>query len=143
MDDDDLMQLVARAVAADGPPEHLLDAARSSLSWASIDEELMALVEDSASQELALVRDATAERMLVFESADGIVDVSVVGHDPATIGGRLDEPAIVHIERPSGVSTTVADTPTDHFTATDLAPGSVRIVLDRDAGTTRSEWFTI
>lgn len=143
MDDDDLMQLVARAVASDAPPPHLVDAARASLSWASLDEALMELIEDSAAEELALVRDATSERLLVFESDDGIVDVSVVGHDPARIEGRLDEPATVRIERPDGTSVTVTPEPADVFTADAVAPGTIRIAIDRDSTVTRSEWFTV
>jgi hypothetical protein len=67
--DDTLQELLGTALRnAEPVPEHVLDAARGAWTWRTIDQELAALVFDSAT-ELTGVRDRGEARQLTFQGA--------------------------------------------------------------------------
>ena len=66
--DDDLLELVGRALrAADPVPDRVIDGARAAWTWRTIDEELAELVFDSAA-ELTGVRSEDTARQLTFRA---------------------------------------------------------------------------
>ena len=68
-DDDRLLDLLTRALSqADPVPEHVVEAARASFTWRTIDAELAELVYDSAGEELVGVRSAEATRQVTFRA---------------------------------------------------------------------------
>ena len=72
--DERLLQELQEVIAQVDPvPDHVLEAARAAFSLRSLDEELAALVADSASGlgGLALVRAELVTRLLSFETEDG------------------------------------------------------------------------
>ena len=67
--DDDLLELVGRALrAADPVPERVIEGARAAWTWRTIDEELAELVFDSAA-ELTGVRSEDTARQVTFQRA--------------------------------------------------------------------------
>jgi hypothetical protein len=83
-----LHELQGVITQADPVPAHVLDAARAVFGMRDLDEELAALVADSASGlgGLALVRAELVTRLLSFEAEDGVgVELELT-----TTGGTLD-----------------------------------------------------
>jgi hypothetical protein len=79
-DDDDLVQALARAIQASEPvPAEVLDAAKASFTWRTIEAELAELTFDSVSDadELVGVRGPGGPRALTFEHDDVVVEVEV------------------------------------------------------------------
>ena len=75
--DDDLLELVGRALrAADPVPDRVLDGARAAWTWRTIDEELAELVFDSAA-ELTGVRSEDTARQLTFRAPGMEIEVMV------------------------------------------------------------------
>ena len=87
--DDDLLELVARALrAADPVPDRVLDGARAAWTWRTIDEELAELVFDSAA-ELTGVRSEDTVRQLTFRSPGMEIEVMVTDETTRRIVGQL------------------------------------------------------
>jgi hypothetical protein len=104
-----LDELGATVGRADPVPDDLVAAARASFTWRTIDEELAALVFDSAVDELVGVRSTvTAPRLLSFEGDGGAVEIEVA---EGRLVGLLEPAAAAEVElrRPAGVRTTQAD----------------------------------
>ncbi len=140
-DDDELLELIGQAVAADQPPGHLVDAAYQSRSWATIDAELAALIEDSADQTLAGVR-STETRRMVFDGV-GVLDLEV---DAAaqTMRGTLDPSGSVVLERPDGSSIPIEEGAVlSSFAVSNISSGPIRVTVRSPEGDWRTGWFTI
>ena len=67
-DDRLLAELAAALDAADPVPARVLDAAKESFTWRTIDAELAELVFDSAEQQLAGVRGIDGTRQVTFQT---------------------------------------------------------------------------
>jgi hypothetical protein len=108
-----LQELRAAARRLDPPPASVLEAARASLTWRTIDADLAALEFDSAVDAAATaVRSGEGPRLLTF-SAPGLsieVEVSPIGPRRQLVGQLVPaQPARIDVRHAGGVSTVQAD----------------------------------
>ena len=90
--DDDLLELVGRALrAADPVPDRVLEGARAAWTWRTIDQELAELVFDSAA-ELTGVRSEDTARQLTFRAPGMEIEVMIVDEASRRIVGQLIPP---------------------------------------------------
>ena len=144
--DDDLLELVARALrAADPVPDRVLDGARAAWTWRTIDEELAELVFDSAA-ELTGVRSEDTARQLTFRAPGMEIEVMVTDEATRRIVGQLVPPGAFTITLLVG-DAALAET-TDRlgrFSFDAVAPGPVRLVVADPDGTAvvTTEWVLL
>jgi hypothetical protein len=88
----------------DPVPESVIEAARGSLTWLTVDAELAALAEDSALSATG-VRSGDASRVLTFECSTGVIvlEVTAMG-DTRRVVGQADRPAHLTIRHAGGVT---------------------------------------
>jgi hypothetical protein len=108
-----LEELRGAAHRFDPPPPAVLEAARASLTWRTIDAELAALEFDSAvDQAAAAVRSGEGPRLLTF-SAPGLnieVEVSPLGPRRQLVGQLVPaQAARIDVRHAGGVTTVQAD----------------------------------
>jgi hypothetical protein len=144
-DDDALQDLLGVALReADPVPEHVLAAARGAWTWRTIDQELAALVFDSAT-ELTGVRDRDAARQLTFQ-APGL-EIEVMVADPSTrrLVGQLvpAQPATVVLAG-TGASLEQEADRFGRFSFDVVPAGPVRIsVTAPDGSTIATDWVVL
>jgi hypothetical protein len=112
-DEELLQELRAAARRFDPPPDSVLDAARASLTWRTIDAELAALQFDSVVDLAATgVRSSEGPRLLTF-AAPGLsieVEVSPIGPRRQLVGQLVPaQPARIDVRHAGGVTTVQAD----------------------------------
>lgn len=131
--DEPLVEELRRVVElADPVPARVLEAARGSFSWRTIDAELAELAYDSAvaAGGEALVRSAGGGRVLTFESPGLSVEVEVT---PSGSGRRLvgqlvpPQPAAIEIRHAAGTLAVDADE-LGRFAADGIPGGPVSLV---------------
>jgi hypothetical protein len=151
-DDDLLAELRAAAVVHDAVPPHVLDAARSSLTWRTIDDELAALAFDSSVDEsLVLVRGpgaALQEQLLTFETERVSVDLQVTARrDGRRLVGQLAPAGVAEIEVRSatGVVVRITSDELGRVPAVDVPSGplSLRIQFVGEATAVVTDWVTV
>lgn len=109
-----LLEELRRAAGRyDPPPASVMEAARASLTWRSIDAELAALAFDSAvDQPVSAVRSAGGPRQLAFD-APGLsieVEVSLAGTSRQLTGQLTPpQPARIDIRHAGGITTVDTD----------------------------------
>ena len=108
-----LEELRGAARRFDPPPAPVLEAARASLTWRTVDAELAALRFDSVvDQALAAVRSAEGPRLLTF-AAPGLdieVEVSPIGPRRQLVGQLVPaQAARIDVRHAGGVTTVQAD----------------------------------
>jgi hypothetical protein len=144
--DDDLLELVGRALrAADPVPDRVLEGARAAWTWRTIDEELAELVFDSAA-ELTGVRSEDTARQLTFRAPGMEIEVMVTDEATRRVVGQLVPPGSFTATLVT-VDAALADT-TDRlgrFTFDAVAPGPVRLVVADPDGTVvvTTEWVLL
>jgi hypothetical protein len=144
-DDAALQELLSVALQdADPVPEHVLAAARGAWTWRTIDQELAALVFDSAT-ELSGVRDRGEARQLTFQ-APGL-EIEVMIADPATrrLVGQLvpARPATVELESIGGKLGQEVDR-FGRFAFDAVPAGPVRIgVVAADGSSIATDWVVL
>ncbi|RIQ32129.1 carboxypeptidase regulatory-like domain-containing protein [Jiangella rhizosphaerae] len=138
-DDDRLVDQLREVIeATDPPPRRLVDAAKASLVWRTVDAELAELVADSSTEPAAAVRSATeAPRLLTFTAGDTVVVLEVTREAGAhRVMGQIvaPAPATVEVRHAEGVVTVATDAD-GRFRAAPVAPGpiSVSCRFDDDA----------
>jgi hypothetical protein len=143
MSDDELAELVARALDADDPvPEHVLEGARAAFTWRTIDAELAELVFDSA-RELSGVRSEDTNRQVTFKAPGVEIEVMVVENGTRRLIGQLVPPTETTVELVGADAVYSASTDRlGRFVFDELAPGPVRLfVLGADgARIVQTEW---
>ncbi len=96
--DDDLLELVGRALrAADPVPDRVIEGARAAWTWRTIDEELAELVFDSAA-ELTGVRSEDTARQLTFRAPGMEIEVMIVDEASRRIVGQLVPPGTFTVQ---------------------------------------------
>lgn len=134
--DDQLMADLARLVAERDPvPPQLLEMARESFTWRTIDAELAELVADSLRPEdAALVRTSAASvRLIVFASHDERVEIEVVTENgQRQLVGELSPagPGRLTVEHESGPLTEQIDAE-GRFLVPRVPSGLVRLRCER------------
>jgi hypothetical protein len=122
-----LLVHVRAALDEDDPvPEAVIEAARASLTWLTVDAELAALAEDSALSSTG-VRSGDASRVLTFECSTGVIvlEVTALG-DTRRLVGQTDRPAHLSINHPQG-DTEVDTDEHGRFQVEGISSGLVRL----------------
>ena len=147
---DAMTMFSALAARMDPVPAAVLEAARSSFTWRTIDAELAEIAFDSVvSQPLAGVRGAvTGPRLLTFEAPGLVVELEVteVG-DRRRLVGQIVPTGAADVEVRSGGGTATATATADHMGrfAVDEVPGgpvSVR-VLRPGTDPVETDWISL
>ncbi len=142
-----LARLMAALDAADPLPEAVIDAAKASFTWRTIDAELAALVFDSASEELVGVRGAEVARQMTFRTPGVEIELVVVSETSRRLVGQLVPPQAAEIElHHEDVTRTVQSDNLGRFTFQDVPTGSVRLTCKLkadDATLIQTEWVII
>src|SRR4051794_41786114 len=86
MSDEQLLQELRNVLPADPVPQAVVAAARATLTWRSVDDELAALLSDSADRALTGVR-GSGDRRLAFEAPQLVIEFVLV---PGPRGSRLE-----------------------------------------------------
>ncbi len=130
-DPDDVLHERLRAMLdrTEAPPAHLVDAAKQSLVWRTVDAELAELVADSAGDPAAALRAHDAPHLLTFAAGDTVV-VLEVGHDDQLrrVIGQIISPAAAHVEVRHSGGVISADADADgRFRASAVPPGPISV----------------
>lgn len=123
---EELRQLLRRV---DPVPPEVVDAARVSIGWRTLEADLADLISDSLLT-TADVRGGEQPRLLSFQAGDRIVEIEVSALDGRLrILGQLVpvQPARVRVEQPTGAVEVVADQ-LGRFAIEDLPVGPTRFV---------------
>jgi hypothetical protein len=147
-DDGALVDELRRVVGiADPVPERVLEAARGSFSWRTIDAELAELAYDSMLEAgAALVRSSDDRRTLTFDAPDVSVEVEVTAAGAERrLLGQLVPPQAASIEVRHGGGTTAVDADElGRFAAAGVAAGPVSLVCRlADARAIATEWLVL
>jgi hypothetical protein len=133
--DDQLLALLGEALRLAEPvPDHLVDFARQSFTWRSIDADLAALVYDSADAELAGVRGEDMPRQITFQASDIEIEAMVFDDGDPTGARRLvgqlvpAAPSTIQLVSGTGIHTTSCDH-LGRFSFDSLTSGPVRLCL--------------
>jgi hypothetical protein len=142
--DDDLLELVGRALrAADPVPDRVMEGARAAWTWRTIDQELAELVFDSAG-ELTGVRSEDTARQLTFRSPGMEIEVMVVDEASRRIVGQLIPPGTYTVRLLSSDEQVQEETADrlGRFAFDAVAPGPVRLAVVDPDGThlVTTEW---
>lgn len=115
--------------ATDPPPRPLVDAAKASLAWRTVDSELAELVADSSTDPAVAVRAAEPPRVLTFAVGDTLVVVEVTREpDARHLIGQLVAPSEAAIEvRHAGGVLEVESDADGRFRAGPLAVGPMSL----------------
>jgi|tagenome__1003787_1003787.scaffolds.fasta_scaffold20596267_2 hypothetical protein len=98
MTDDQLLQELRGVLPADPVPPAVEAAARATFTWRSVDDELAALLSDSADLALTGVRGG-GDRRLAFEAPQLVIEfVLVPGPRGSRLEGQLAPPGPARIE---------------------------------------------
>ena len=142
-----LAKLGAALEAADPLPESVIEAAKATFTWRTIDAELASLVFDSAAGELAGVRSSEATRQMTFRTPGVEIELIVVSETSRRLVGQLVPPqtAEVMLHHESDTRTAQSDS-LGRFTFHDVPTGSVRLtckLAGDDGAVVQTEWTII
>lgn len=143
-DDDRLVDRLREVIeATDPPPARLVEMARASLAWRTIDAELADLISDSSTEPAAAVRSAgEAPRLLTFTAGDTIVVLEVTreaGEGGAAgahrVMGQIVAPgaATVEVRHSDGVLSVTTDAD-GRFRAAPVPGGPISVSCRFDDG---------
>jgi hypothetical protein len=151
-DDALLLELRSAAVTHDAVPVSVLDAAKASLTWRTIDAELAQLAFDSSVDESpVLVRGAgviSDEQLLTFETERVSIDLQVTRHgEGRRLVGQLAPAGLASIEvrSASGAVVTATTDALGRVPALDVPAGalSLRIQFAGELSVVVTDWVTV
>ena len=142
-----LARLAAALDAAEPMPEGMLDQAKATFTWRTIDAELAALVFDSAAEELVGVRSSDANRQMTFRTPGVEIELVVVSETTRRLVGQLVPPQVAEIQlhHEDGSQTASTDN-LGRFAFDDVPAGSVRLtcrLIGEDEAVVQTEWIII
>ena len=141
--DDQTFDTLRKVLAeADGAPADVIQAAKDSFTWRTVDAELAALVFDSATDELAGVRGgAVADRQLTYRAGEVEVEVMVSGHH---ISGQVVPPRSGAVELAAGTAFLEAEIDeVGSFSFAQVPSGPVRLTIRIGGQTIATEWTIV
>ena len=149
--DDALLAELGAAMAAHDPvPAALLDAAKATLTWRTIDAELAMLQFDSSVDESpVLVRGPESDQqMLTFETEELAVDLQVSKHgDGRRLVGQIAPAGVAEIEvrTGSGVIVTISSDELGRVPAVDVPAGALSLRITPAGASTPivTDWVTV
>ena len=141
--EDELLERLRRAAAeADGPPEHVLAAARAARTWAGVEGALLDLRADSLVDASATRNGA---RVLRFGSPDRTAELQVSGPGPLDVVGQVDPAgtAAVELTHAEGTATATVDR-LGRFWIAGIPPGPASLAWREPGGRrVRTAWVGI
>lgn len=137
-DDDDLLTLLAQALADDQPPAHAMEAAYAALEWRTIDAELAALLDDSQ-VEVMLFDSATYSRVLSYRAEHGSIEVGLADDRLEVVVG----PPPVEVTMLQPEEATELELDENGRAEADGVSGSVRFRITWADGSTLTPWITL
>lgn len=144
-DDEELLTLLAGAIAeADPVPDHVMQAARETFTWADMDAALAELVFDS-SVTAAGVRGEGAARQLIFQAPAVEIDLMVTTDGRRELAGHLFPPRAVAVdllEEAGGRRTTTSDE-LGRFSFTLPRQARIRLTLVAGGGRVTTDWIDV
>lgn len=146
--DDELAAVLTRALQETDPvPPHILEAARAAWTWRTIDEELAALVFDSATDALVGTRDRDAVRQLTFRAGDLEIELMLVDPVARRIVGQLVPSQATTVRLQHAEAGVVAEHQADRlgrFTFDGVPAGPVRITVGgSEGGPVSTDWMLL
>jgi hypothetical protein len=143
-DDELLSRLRALAAERDPVPGHVLAAARAALTTRRLDEELAALVADSALAGAGQVRAGDAQlRVLTFETADVSLELQVEYRDErVTVRGLVTGASGEAVVEVAGERHAVA-IDEGWFAVADLPRGATRVTVPGPRGPIITSWVQL
>jgi hypothetical protein len=132
---DPAIDAVRAAIALDPVPQRVIDAARASLTWLTIDAELASLSFDSLDAgELVGARGAGGPRSISFEYQAVAIELELTTTSTGSLSlqGQVapGEPVAIEIHQSHSESVIVADVrPNGRFAADGLQSGSIRLLV--------------
>ena len=143
--EDELLERLRRAAAeADGPPEHVLAAARAARTWAGVEGALLDLRADSL-VDAAATRNGVGARVLRFGSPDCTAELQVSGPGPLDVVGQVDPAgtAAVELTHAGGTATATVDR-LGRFSIAGIPPGPASLAWREPGGRrVRTAWVGI
>ena len=138
VDDDRLVDRLREVIeATDPPPQRLIDVAKASLAWRTVDAELAELMSDSSAEPALAVRSAgEAPRLLTFTAGDTVVVLEVTREAGAhRVMGQIVAPgaATVEVRHSDGVVSVTTD-PDGRFRAAPVPGGPISVSCRFDDG---------
>lgn len=132
-------ELQAALQQADAVPDDVLEMAKDSFTWRTVDAELAELVFDSAVDEVAGVRGtALAERELTFRAGDVEIEI-LLGH--GNLNGQVLPPEPGSVELTSGGTTHEASVDSfGAFSFENIPGGPVRLTFRIGDTFLTTEW---
>lgn len=148
MRDEQLLSRLTEALDVAEPlPASVVEAAKATFTWRTIDAELAALVFDSATEELAGVRSSAATRQMTFRTPGVEIELVVVSETSRRLVGQLVPPQAAEIELHHEDETrTVQSDNLGRFTFHDVPAGSIRLTCRFGSETeaiVQTEWIII
>lgn len=144
MNDDEMLEVVAELMTADGPPPSALELAYAAYGWRTLDTDLAHLTEDVELEVVGFHRGAYA-RLLTYDSAHGAIEVGVADDEVELIAHPT--PRRVLVERPDrpgavGLAVEVALDELGRVRRSGLS-GPIRFRVEWVGGTTTTPWLTM
>jgi hypothetical protein len=140
-----LAELAAALGDVDPVPESVIEAAKASYTWRTVDAELAELVFDSASAELTGVRGAEGTRQVTFRAPGIEIEVAVVAEAARRIVGQLVPPQTASVElRFQGDSVTTGSDDLGRFAFDEIPVGPISLRCTLEDGTVvQTDWMLI
>lgn len=136
-DDDRLVDRLREVIeATDPPPARLVEVAKASLVWRTVDAELADLVTDSSTEPVAIRSAGEAPRLLTFSAGDTVVVLEVTREAGAhRVMGQIVAPgaATVEVRHSDGVVSVTTD-PDGRFRAAPVPGGPISVSCRFDDG---------
>lgn len=143
-----LEDLTAAFSETDSVPSALVEAARQSWTWRSIDADLAELSRDTADQPASVRAGSEGHRLLTFEAGDTavIVEVSVVGRLRRLLGQiTLPRAAEIEVHHVEGTASATADA-LGRFSVDAVPSGPISLVcrfLDGMSRPVATSWVAV
>jgi hypothetical protein len=138
-----LLGALGDALGPEPLPDGLVERARGLITWADVDHELAALLDEAGAEQVG-TRGVSVGDVLGFRLADGSIVVEVELDGTAlrgsVVGADVDD---VELARPDGQLRTAAVDALGEFTFADVAAGPVRIGLRTAGRTIHTDWFVV
>jgi hypothetical protein len=145
-EDELLERLRAAATEADGPPDHVVAAARAAHATVALEGELLELAFDTlVDADGAGTRAGGGRRVLRFGSPDCRAELELAGTRPVAVVGQISPAAVdgVELTHAGGVAHALADE-LGRFAVDDVSPGPCSLAWTTpDGRRLRTSWVAI